>query len=338
MSWTITLEVTDCAAMGTKLSGVKVKLSLVELGQTDAQGKFTATLDDFDTLPIFKFSKQDYNDKNAVFDKDVHAGTTQTVCLDNPNTIPDGHDPNIPGQSGGQEFDGGGCFIITATTGSATSTEVTELRALRDRVRARSPLAGRLIDSIYADYARFSPAIASGLHGNAFARNLVLGLVVKPLFAWYRLAGVLGLEPENSEAQSAWRAALVEAGAVHRQLAPMLSLLAAARTDAERAGPVPPQLRQLAAQLEELPHATWALLDPLTRICKIADEGSDPAAEIADWLACAPIEAARGPVSRADLRRERSTIAGFFSFAPGRREAVLTRLDAIASVPPEIVA
>src|SRR5260221_145191 len=84
---------------------------------------------------------------------------------------------------------GGGCFIVSATTGSPASIEVTHLRHLRDRVAAASGLAAKLIDAIYDEYYQFSPGIAANLEQDAVARNAVLRIVVRPLLAWYTLAG-----------------------------------------------------------------------------------------------------------------------------------------------------
>src|SRR5437868_3111010 len=116
MSWNVTLEVVDCASVSTFLSGAQIFLANVALGATDASGRFVATIDDAMTLAIFKITKPNYVNKNAKFDKASDSGAVRQVCLDNPGTIPDGHDPNVPGESGGQSFSGGGCFIVTATT------------------------------------------------------------------------------------------------------------------------------------------------------------------------------------------------------------------------------
>ena len=54
--------------------------------------------------------------------------------------------------SGPPTPDNGGCFIVSAVTGSPRSAEVTGLRALRDRVASASSLGSQLIDAIYSDY------------------------------------------------------------------------------------------------------------------------------------------------------------------------------------------
>ena len=60
------------------------------------------------------------------------------------------------------------------SNGSAESAEVNRLRRLRDRVAARSGLAGELIDRIYRDYYQFSPDIAADLE----ARHELSGVAI----------------------------------------------------------------------------------------------------------------------------------------------------------------
>ena len=101
----------------------------------------------------------------------------------------------------------GGCFIVSAATGSAQSHEVTRLRLLRDRIAGMSGLSSRLIDLIYDEYFQFAPAIAERVETDRTARSAVLAVVVKPLFAWYSLAGILALEGRSTAADAAARAA-----------------------------------------------------------------------------------------------------------------------------------
>ena len=202
----MTLEVVDCGATGTLLAGADVSLGQMSIGTTDANGRISPTIDDFTTLPIFKVSKTDYVANNFVFDKAVHANTVQQRCLVNPGSIPDGHNPDIGGESGGQPIGGGGpCFIVTATTGSPDSAELITLRALRDRISTVSTLGSTLIDEIYREYAQFSPAIANELTTDDTARTMVLDIVVRPLLAWYTLAGDLGLNPDTHNHDTAAR-------------------------------------------------------------------------------------------------------------------------------------
>ena len=80
--------------------------------------------------------------------------------------------------------------------------EVNRLRQLRDRVGAASGFGAQLIDVIYGEYAQFSPGIASELQQDETSREAVLHLVVRPLLAWYTLAGTLALEQADQEAAS----------------------------------------------------------------------------------------------------------------------------------------
>jgi len=303
-----------------------VKLSLVDIGQTDAAGKIDIDVDDFNTLPLVEVSKDDYVTASFSFDKAAHEGSVQTKCLSNPPTIPDGQDPNVPGESGGQEFDGGGCFIVTATTGSASSFEVTELRALRERVRARSRLGGQLIDAIYAEYEAFSPAIADRLHGDGMSRGIVLDYIVRPLFAWYRLAGVLGLDPANGAARQDALQAFAEACPRDAPASMILGVLDAVRSGKRLPVYLPRMVHEAAPRIAAGQFAPWAILDPLIRAWRVATEGGDPVAEIADWLAATPLDRLGQPNDTRHLDTEFATIAGFLAFAPDRRHALADRL------------
>lgn len=322
----MTLEVVDCASTSTKLSGAKVELGIVELGLTDAAGRFDAVLDDFNDPAILKVSKADYVKGNFKFEKAAHAGTTQTVCLSNPGTIPDGHDPNVPGESGGQEFDGGGCFIVTATTGSAVSLEVTALRSLRDRVSAASQLGARLIEAVYDEYARFSPAIAAELYQDATARGTVLASIVRPLFAWYMLAGTLGFEGDDRHACRRAAQDVLDACPPDLDGRTIVGLLEALRSGAPLPPVLPPMLLELAPRAAEFRYASWAILDPLIRAWRSAIDDLDVVEEVAQWLAGAPLEDLVRPVDAASLEAELAVIADFLAFSPSKRTVVGERL------------
>jgi hypothetical protein len=62
-----------------------------------------------------------------------------------------------------------GCFVATATYGSPMAPEVASLRRMRDRLRARSPLAAAAVTL----YERASPPMASVLRESAASRALV---------------------------------------------------------------------------------------------------------------------------------------------------------------------
>jgi hypothetical protein len=322
----MTLEVVDCASTSTKLSGAKVELGVVELGLTDAAGRFHAVLDDFNDPAIFKISKADYVKDNFKFEKAAHAGTVQTVCLTNPATIPDGHDPNVPGESGGQEFDGGGCFVVTATTGSPVSLEVNSLRALRDRVSVASQLGARLIEAVYDEYARFSPAIAAELYQDATARGTVLASIVRPLFAWYTLAGTLGFEGDDRHACRQAAQDVVDACPRDLDGRAIVGLLEALRSGAPLPPALPPMLLGLASQVADFRFASWAILEPLIRAWRSATDDLDVVEEVAQWLAGAPLERLARPVDAASLDAELAVVADFLAFAPSKRTVVGERL------------
>lgn len=324
MTWQITLEVVDCDAPSSVLAGAKVSLGAIELGHTDASGRFVASLDDFDTKPIFKISKQDFVTNNFSFDKNAASGSVQTVCLRNPSTIPDGHDPDIPGESGGQEFDGG-CFIVSAATGSTSSFEVTRLRALRDRIRTSSRLGGDLIDRVYGEYFQFSPVIATKVQQDALTREVVLQAIVRPLFAWYTLAGMLGFDEADEEGvgqcvQDILTACPAEFGET------IVAVLEALRCEGELPPDTPQLIVDLAAQIAHFRFASWAILDPLIRVWHAATDQLDVVDEVADWLASAPLESLS--LSDAELEDELDVLASFLSFKPSARLQLGDRLSA----------
>lgn len=328
MPWKMTLEVVDCDAMSTFLAGAKIELGTTELGFTNASGRFEATLDDFNTLPIFKISKADYVKSNFRFDKTIDSGTTRQVCLRNIPTIPDGHDPNVPGESGGEEFDAGGCFIVTATTGSAESVEVNSLRQLRDRVSASSRLGAQLIDVIYGEYYQFSPGIATELQQNAIARETVLQIVVRPLLAWYTLAGTLALEQADQKAADQAVQDVLNACPRYLWGRTIITVLEAMRAGEALPTNTPPLLLDLVPRITHLQFASWAILDPLIRAWRSATDDLDVVNEVAQWLATAPLEVLAPPSDPEILERELGVLADFLDFRPLARQQLGERLTA----------
>jgi len=327
MSWTVTIEVVDCASPSSTLSGAKIEMGVVELGLTDASGLLDATFDDFNVSPVIKISKTDFIAKNFALDKATQSDTTQTVCLENPPTFPDGGDIDEPGKAGGQSFGGGGCFIVTATTGSSESVEVNRLRGLRDRISGASRLAGELIDVIYGEYKQFSPGIAAELRQDEIARQAVLQMVVRPLFAWYTLAGILAFEGGD-------RSAVSEASQDVRSACPrylggfILPVLEAMCEGRELPKSTPPVLLDLAPQVAQLPFASWAILDPLVRVWRSGSDHLDVVDEVAQWLASAPLEAVSPPSDPEQLDVELGVLADFLDFRPGVRPRLGERLRA----------
>ena len=325
MTWNITLEVVDCAATSTLLSNAEIKMGTAVLGSTDVSGRYVATLDDYNTWPIFKVSKDNYIARSFTFDKDTYIGTIQTVCL-NHSPYPDGADPTAPGQPGEPLGGDGGCFIVTATTGSPESVEVKRLRNLRDRVSTMSRLGAQLIDAIYDEYYQFSPAIAAKLQQDAVAKEAVLQNVVRPLLAWYTLAGTLGLE--QADQKTIDRAAQDVLDACPQQLGGrmIIGLLEAIRAGEALPASTSPVLLDLSSRITQLPLASWAILDPLIRAWRSATEQLDVVDEVAQWLACAPLEALTPSSDPNSLDVELGVLAGFLNFRPTVRPQLGKRL------------
>jgi hypothetical protein len=229
-----------------------------------------------------------------------------------------------------------GCFIVSATTGSPRSAEVERLRSLRDRVAAGSPLGAQLIERIYAEYYRFSPAIAAQLDQAATPREATLRLVVRPLLAWYALAAALAFDHTDRVALRQAKRALDDACPRLAGRAAVVSVLESLLAGKPVPAGAPRMLRQFAPQIEaaaRLPFARWAILDALLLAWRPATH-RDPAAAVAQWLASAPLE--QLPLQAgAPFEAQLGLLARFFDFDPAARLVLGGRL---ALARPEIAA
>jgi len=174
------------------------------------------------------------------------------------------------------------------------------------------------IDAVYGEYNQFGPAIADELRRDDDTRELVLDTVVRPLLAWYELAGALALADAGVDT-------LLES--LRRQVQRCVDMLAGGGletavlgiTDGEvsEAGPtaVPSGLALLAPRFVDYPLASWALLDPLMRLWRAAHriDEVDLIAEIGEWLAAAPFKVAAG---RESLPDEVRSVTGFLGDHP----------------------
>jgi hypothetical protein len=233
--------------------------------------------------------------------------------------------------SGPPTPDSSGCFIVSASTGSPQSSEVRQLRALRDRVAAGSNLAAGLIDAIYAEYARFSPPIAAEIDKAVPARQAVLWVVVRPLLAWYALAGVLAFEHLDRKAVS--RAARALAGSCPRLLGKrtVTGLLDTLRKGEALPPDAPALLQAFAPQIAlaaTLPFAAWAILDALALAWSAGAHQREAQEAVARWLAAAPLEALPLPEDGAHLERDLAALARLFDFNPAARAPLGQRLAA----------
>jgi hypothetical protein len=236
-----------------------------------------------------------------------------------------------PPSGGCADPGGGGCFIVSATTGSSTSVEVTRLRHLRDRVALASSLGAQLIEEIYQEYYQFSPGIAANLEQDVVARTAVLLVVVRPLLAWYTLAGALALDRADDNA--ARQAAQDVISACPRYLggSSIATLLERIRSGEPLPADAPQLLVDLAPRLQEaaaLQFASWAILDPLIRVWKPARSHYDVIDDVSQWLATAPLEALTPPSDSESMELEFRGLAGLFDFQPEARRQLGVRLAA----------
>jgi len=308
----VTLHVNNCSN-GSNLSGAAVTDGYSTV-YTNAYGEIAVYWDNtvyagYSVL-ISKSGFQSrqiniYNSQN---------GTTVTTCLD-------------PASGGGGSTGGGGtsggisCFIVSAATGSAQSDEVVALRALRDQVAARAPAAGRLIDAIYDEYWQFSPALADRITGDGMLKQGALLATVKPLLAWYRLAGALALQGDVESAHEA----LSSACPFWMQPSKLAAMIGRIRLERSVPDDAPAMVRDLGDHLgraASLPLVDWAILYPLEMCWLIAAKRLDPMQTIADWLATAPVEPMAGS-SLNDLHQ----VSALLDFEPGARRRLEERLN-----------
>lgn len=223
-----------------------------------------------------------------------------------------------------------GCFIVSAATGSPQSDEVNQLRMLRDRVAGMSGLCARLVDLIYDEYFQFSPEIAKRVENDGMTRQAVLAVVVRPLLAWYALAGELALGGAGPAADLAARA-VANACPVFFGRARI-----AASLNALRAGePPPPGVTKLMGELvprireaAQMRFAAWAVLDPLARLWHAAAHGNDMADAVSAWLADAPLEAVSPPGHPSALDFELTALARLLAFNSAVKPVLGARLAA----------
>lgn len=316
MPWAVTLQITDCSSPSTNLAFATI-YDGINYFSADANGQFIAVIPDIYTGYVVQVSKASYITKPFTFHTSQQ-GKVQAHCL-NPVTTP-------PGGGGG----GGSpsCFIVTAATGSAQSAEVNGLRQLRDRVGGVSRLGAQLIEAIYREYAQFSPAIAADLEQDTVSRQAVLWVVVRPLVAWYSLAGKLGLERDEESVRAAVQQV---AEACPRYLSPasIASMLEVVRSGRELPETAPDLLREFAPKIADaarFPFASWGILEPLVRVWTAAAEGRDVVEEVAQWLAGAPIDSFLIPASPQQLESELEVLSGIMAFHPAARRQLGERL------------
>ncbi|MFA6903621.1 MAG: Hint domain-containing protein [Gallionellaceae bacterium] len=180
------------------------------------------------------------------------------------------------------------CFIVSAATGSQQSEDVVALRALRDQVAARAPAAGRLIAAIYEEYWQFSPAVAARIDEDGMLKQGALLAAVRPLLAWYELAGALALDGDVATA----RAQFNKSCPAWMRPASIAALVGQIRRERSVPADAPATIQVIATDLARaasLPLVDWAILSPLETCWTVASRGGDPVATIADWLALAPL-------------------------------------------------
>jgi hypothetical protein len=315
MPWSVTLIVNDCAT-SAPMAGAMITDGYY-VGYTDSYGQFIAVIADEYQQYIVQIKKSGYTSRYFTFSRTPQqTSTPQTTCLN--EYVP-------PPSTGG----GSDCFIVTAATGSEQSREVMELRALRDRIAAASALAGGLIEAIYKQYWLFSPSIAERIRESDTLRVGVTMLAVRPLFAWYRLAAQLALDPRDTAAISALEAEVMAACPGYVSPAKIARYLSMIHEGEPLPASAPGIAGDLGPRLREaltLPLARWAIFDPLVRTWCCAAKGLNVRSEVAQWLACAPVDVLAPPPAET-MERDVAALSSLLSFDPAASKQLGSRLN-----------
>jgi hypothetical protein len=192
-------------------------------------------------------------------------------------------------------------------------------------------LGGDLIDVIYRDYSQFSPAIAAELEQDMIAQKAVLWVIVRPLLAWYTLAGILALEQADPKTVKPAAQDVLNACPQYLGGSLIIALLEAIRAGEALPADTHPLLLEFAPRIQEaarLRFASWAILDPLIRAWRSTRDHLNVVDEVAQWLATAPLEALAPPSDPQMLNVELGVLAGFFNFRPMARRQLGERLVA----------
>jgi len=314
MPWVVTLHVTQCGSPTTNLAGAVITDG-TNYYSTDVNGRFIAIVSDAFTGYVIQISKPNYSPLTYALSV-TQNGTTQEVCL---NVAP----PTPPSTGGG------GCFIVSAATGSTDSEEISQLRQLRDQVGSVSRLGAELIDVIYAEYYEFSPAIAAEVEADAFTQQAVLRMIVRPLLAWYSLAGTLAFDCADEEAVQRAANDVAKACPIFLGGPAIVSVLEAIRGNQPLPPDTPQLLLEFAPKIQQAASyrgASWAILDPLLRAWKTAIDGLDVVEQVSQWMANAPLESLTQPVSEESLEAELVVLRDFFRFRPDAMQDLGARL------------
>lgn len=229
---------------------------------------------------------------------------------------------------GGPTSGSTGCFIVSAATGSPESAEVIRLRQLRDRVAAHSSLSGQLIGRIYGEYERFSPAMAKEIEQSTVAKMGALTVVVRPLIAWYTLAGTLAMDSQDQVKLSHAAQDLLDAcpRVIGIPVSKMLDTIKSGLPLPKWAPKPLHELMPAIQQATQLPLASWAILDPLIRAWSITTQHRDAVSQVFKWLGSAPLETLPQPCKCGALDKELEAVASFFRLNPSEQRRMGARL------------
>lgn len=242
----------------------------------------------------------------------------------------DGGPDGGPPSGGCAAGNSNGCFIVSAATGSPASIEVSRLQQMRHRISTSSAVGKRLIDDIYGEYWQFSPKMAEEIKLDPILRGVALQIVVRPLLAWYALAGALALENASRDEVQLAELALLRV-CPSDVGGPVVDWLEAIQAGELSLPTVPRHLRRVIERLQQasrFPLASWAMLDPLTRAWKAGQGRLDLVDEVAEWLANAPLEKVSPPSSPELFEMDVKVLAGYFEFRPDARQRLGRRLAA----------
>lgn len=154
-------------------------------------------------------------------------------------------------------------------------------------------------------------------------------IIVRPLLAWYTLAGTLALEPADPKAVSQAKMHVFSACPGYLDGSSIAAMLDTIRLGQPLPDDAPKLLLDFAPRIQlaaRFRHVSWAILDPLAWAWRSAAAGLDLVEEVSQWLTNAPLEAITPPSDQKLLDTEVGVLADFFDFRPMARHQLGDRL------------
>jgi len=211
-------------------------------------------------------------EENAAITDENDMRTQLATLLGDPVVL---RDPNIHcGTSCGGGGSGGSCCIVASvSSGSPLSTEVQELRALREQFLRRSEVGFAFFDDLHHRYYGFSPQVVSAMATDLDLRAVTLDGFVRPLIRMLQLIrdhALDGVDAEELGRRFCQRLDAAEVPSALHVMDQMADVLSAGGGGLGESGDVPDQAAQradvatlLAGRALPDPYIRWGLVEPV---------------------------------------------------------------------------